>query len=99
MTPDEAREALRAALDNDAELAARFATADSEDDIRALAETAGIEWADDLTIASENDELADESGDLSDAELESVAGGYTFPRTDWIYCDNPWTNYWCTLRC
>ena len=37
--------------------------------------------------------------DLSDAELEGVSGGYTFPRTDWVYCDNPWTNYWCTLKC
>jgi predicted ribosomally synthesized peptide with nif11-like leader len=37
--------------------------------------------------------------ELSDAELAGMSGGYTFPRTDWIYCDNPWTNYWCTLRC
>ena len=29
--------------------------------------------------------------ELSDAELEGAAGGYTFPPTDWIYCDNPWT--------
>lgn len=38
-------------------------------------------------------------GQLSDAELEGVAGGYTFPVTDWVYCDNPWTNVWCTLKC
>jgi predicted ribosomally synthesized peptide with nif11-like leader len=37
--------------------------------------------------------------ELSDAELESVAGGYTFPQTDWIYCANPWTNVYCTAKC
>ena len=37
--------------------------------------------------------------EISDAELEGVSGGYTFPATDWIYCDNPWTNSWCTLKC
>ncbi len=38
-------------------------------------------------------------GELSDAELESLAGGYTFPKTDWIYCDNPLTDAWCTEKC
>ncbi|MEI6622272.1 MAG: Nif11-like leader peptide family RiPP precursor [Actinomycetes bacterium] len=41
----------------------------------------------------------DEGQDVSDAELAGVSGGYTFPPTDWIYCDNPWTNAWCTLKC
>ena len=43
--------------------------------------------------------LADADRELSDAELEGAAGGYTFPPTDWIYCDNPWTNAYCTLKC
>lgn len=39
------------------------------------------------------------TAELTDAELEQVSGGYTFPPTDWVYCDNPWTNAWCTLKC
>lgn len=40
-----------------------------------------------------------QSTELSDAELAGMSGGYTFPKTDWIYCDNPWTNVYCTLKC
>lgn len=86
----EARAALKAALDADPSLSERFAAATTDADIAALAREAGIDIG---------EVVATESGELSDAELASVSGGYTFPRTDWIYCDNPWTNYWCTLRC
>jgi len=87
---DSAMAALRAAMQNDEELAARFAMAGSDEDVVALAREAGI-----VVDASDLSEVAD----VSDAELEQVAGGYTFPPTDWIYCDNPWTNVYCTLKC
>lgn len=87
---DQAMAALRAALENDADLQARFAEAQTDADVVALAKEAGVVVAEgDLT----------EAVDVSDAELEQVAGGYTFPPTDWIYCDNPWTNAYCTLKC
>lgn len=86
----EAMAALRAALESDASLQSRFAAATSDEQVVALAKEAGI----DLTASA----LAP-GAELSDAELESVSGGYTFPKTDWIYCDNPWTNVWCTLKC
>ena len=95
MQSEEARAALRKALEQDEDLAARFAAATNDDELRALVEDLGIEWS------AELDDMAAEAAgtEVSDAELATVAGGYTFPRTDWIYCDNPWTNYWCTLRC
>lgn len=80
------RDSLRAALDSDPELKARFLEAKDDTALAALLAQAGVE-------------LPAGEADLSDSELESVSGGYTFPATDWIYCDNPWTNYWCTLRC
>ena len=87
---DQAMADLRAALQNDEGLRARFAEARTEADIVALAREAGVDV-----------DAADPSGgvDVSDAELEQVSGGYTFPATDWIYCENPWTNVYCTLKC
>ena len=87
---DSAMAALRAALENDEELRARFAAAGSDEEIVALAQEAGV--------AVDTADLS-EAADVSDAELEQMAGGYTFPPTDWIYCDNPWTNAYCTLKC
>ena len=83
----EAMAALRVALEKDEALRERFAAATTDAEVAEVARRAGIEIA------------APEPGELSDAELASVAGGYTFPRTDWIYCDNPWTNEYCTLKC
>ena len=97
MDSAEARAELRQALEQDEALAARFAAATNTDDLRALVSELGIEWSAD--IASLEEEASAVSGDLSDAELSTVSGGYTFPPTDWIYCDNPWTNVYCTLKC
>ena len=94
MTAEEARAALRAALENDKALAARFAAATSDAELQVIAAEAGIDW--ELATAVEEEAA---TADVSDAELATVSGGYTFPRTDWVYCDNPWTNYWCTLKC
>ena len=94
MTSEEARAALRAALENDEALAARFAAATSDAELQVIAAEAGIDW--ELAAAVEEEAA---TADVSDAELATVSGGYTFPRTDWVYCDNPWTNYWCTLKC
>jgi hypothetical protein len=90
MSPDDANAALRAALEDDEALAARFAAATSDDELHALAEELG------LTLATEADTGSHE---LTESDLAAVGGGYTFPRTDWVYCDNPWTNVWCTLKC
>ena len=79
---------LREALEGDESLRARFMAAKTEEDVLALARDAGIEV-----------DVVPEGQELSDRELESVSGGYTFPATDWVYCDNPWTNAWCTLKC
>ena len=87
---DQAMMALRAAIEGDEALQARFAEATTEADVVALAAEAGIVLTDGDT---------GDATDLSDAELEQVSGGYTFPPTDWIYCENPWTNVYCTLRC
>jgi predicted ribosomally synthesized peptide with nif11-like leader len=81
---------LRAALEKDEALRARFAEAATEQDVMDLARQLGIRL-DAGSLGAGNE--------LSDAELESVSGGYTFPPTDWIYCDNPWTNAYCTLKC
>lgn len=97
MNSEETRAALRAALEQDETLAARFAAATNDEELRAVVAAADIEWSDELeSLVMESGEV---SGEISDAELASVSGGYTFPRTDWIYCDNPWTNYYCTLKC
>lgn len=86
---DQSMAALRKAIENDDSLRTRFEQAQSEAELIALAGDAGIT----LEVG------AIDTADLSDAELEQVSGGYTFPPTDWIYCDNPWTNVWCTLKC
>ena len=97
MESEEARAGLRKALEQDETLAARFAAATNDEELRALVAEVGIEWNADLESIAEGD--TEVSGDISDAELSTVSGGYTFPRTDWIYCDNPWTNVYCTLKC
>jgi predicted ribosomally synthesized peptide with nif11-like leader len=81
---------LRAALDKDEALRERFTAAATEQDVLDLARESGI--------ALEAGSLGT-GNELSDAELENVSGGYTFPPTDWIYCDNPWTNAYCTAKC
>jgi predicted ribosomally synthesized peptide with nif11-like leader len=86
----EAMKALRLAIDGDPSLQDRFAAATSEAELIVLAQEAGV-------ILESGALTADD--ELSEAELESVSGGYTFPATDWIYCDNPWTNAYCTLKC
>ena len=86
----DAMAALRAAIETDPQLQSRFAAATTEAEVVSLAEELGI------AIVSEDLSGPDE---LSETELETVSGGYTFPQTDWIYCDNPWTNAWCTLKC
>ncbi len=82
--------------------------ASQQDDNLATALSAAVTVEDWVRVANEHGfavEVADlPQGDggereLSDAELEGAAGGYTFPVTDWIYCDNPWTNVYCTLKC
>ncbi|MDQ1248959.1 MAG: Nif11-like leader peptide family natural product [Actinomycetota bacterium] len=90
MTPDEAQAALREALEKDDDLAARFAAATTHAEVHAVAAEAGVPIS--ATAAADSHELTEE-------DLEAVSGGYTFPKTDWIYCDNPWTNVWCTLKC
>ena len=99
MTSEEARAALRAALENDKALAARFAAATSDAELQVIAAEAGIDW--ELAAAVEEEPAA---ADVSDAELATVSGGfgpggYAFPPTDWVYCDNPWTNVYCTYKC
>ena len=87
-------QALRAASQEDAELNAALAAATTTQEWVAVANGRGFA----VTLA----DLPAEEGterELSDAELEGAAGGYTFPPTDWIYCDNPWTNAYCTLKC
>ena len=84
-------EALRAATAENEELRSKLATAATPEEVVAVASGFGIVVED----------LPDAAGsrELSDAELAGVSGGYTFPATDWIYCDNPWTNVYCTLKC
>jgi predicted ribosomally synthesized peptide with nif11-like leader len=86
----ETMKALRLAIDGDPSLQDRFAAAASEAELIVLAQEAGV--------ILESGALTP-GDELSEAELESVSGGYTFPPTDWIYCDNPWTNAYCTLKC
>jgi predicted ribosomally synthesized peptide with nif11-like leader len=87
---EDAVQALRASLAADDDLAAAFAAAQTPEDVERIAASAGLS-IDARALAND--------AELSDAELASVSGGYTFPATDWIYCDNPWTNVYCTLKC
>ena len=86
-------QALRAASQEDQELNAALAAAATAEEWVAVANERGFA----VTIADLPDDGTER--ELSDAELEGAAGGYTFPPTDWIYCDNPWTNAYCTLKC
>lgn len=89
----ETLDALRAATADNEELRAALAAATTHEDFVRIANDHGFALVlADLTVADDEEEL-------SDAELEGASGGYTFPPTDWIYCDNPWTNVYCTLRC
>lgn len=89
----EQMDALRAASAKDEQLAAALAATGSVEEWVAVANDRGF------AIAVEDLPTLDDSRELSDAELEGASGGYTFPPTDWIYCDNPWTNMYCTLKC
>ncbi|HQZ86582.1 MAG: Nif11-like leader peptide family natural product [Actinomycetota bacterium] len=86
-------EALRAATAENEELRSKLATAATPEEVVVVASGFGF----DIVV----EDLPDAAGsrELSDAELAGVSGGYTFPATDWIYCDNPWTNVYCTLKC
>ncbi len=86
-------EALRLASQEDQELHAALEAAETTEAWVLVANQHGF------TIDMADMPLADADRELSDAELEGAAGGYTFPPTDWIYCDNPWTNAYCTLKC
>jgi predicted ribosomally synthesized peptide with nif11-like leader len=84
-------EALRVASADNEQLRSALAEAATDKDLVRVANEYGVELA--------LEDLQPQNRDLSDAELEGVTGGYTFPATDWIYCDNPWTNAYCTLKC
>jgi hypothetical protein len=89
MTPQEARTALQAALDSDQELAARFAAATGEAEFQAIADEVGVDWA---ALSSPLHSETEISGELTDAELGSMSGGF-LPRTDWFTCEGvkpPW---------
>ena len=86
-------EALRAAASDNEELKSKLANAGTPEEFVILANGHGFD------IVVEDLPDAEEGRELSDAELAGVSGGYTFPATDWIYCDNPWTNVYCTLKC
>ncbi len=82
----------RATADDEALRAALAATETSEDFVRVAKENGFEIQVEELAVVEDGEEL-------SDAELAGASGGYTFPRTDWIYCDNPWTNIYCSLKC
>ena len=84
--------ALQAALREQPELRERLAAASGAEEFERIAADAGLKVPAEGFLPGSNDEL-------TDAELETVGGGYTFPPTDWIYCDNPWTNAYCTSKC
>ena len=86
-------EALRLASQEDQELHAALEAAETTEAWVLVANQKGF------AIVVEDLPSEDADRELSDAELEGAAGGYTFPPTDWIYCDNPWTNAYCTLKC
>ncbi len=92
MSQEQLSSLRKATAEND-ELRAALEAAETSEDFVRVANDYGFE------IVVEDIPQAGEGEELSDAELAGASGGYTFPRTDWIYCDNPWTNYWCTLRC
>ena len=60
-----------------------------------------IEIANGLGFAlTDADVAVDGDADLSDADLEAVSGGtWLPPHTARLYCDNPVTDGWCTLKC
>lgn len=89
---DNMMEQFKVALREKPDLVNKLSTASGPDEFERIAADAGF------TISAK-DLFSDESRELSDAELETVSGGYTFPQTDWIYCDNPWTNAYCTMKC
>ena len=84
---------FKTALRNDPELAKRLGAAKGPEEFDRLATAAGF------PVSSKEFFGNSSNQELTDAELEGVSGGYTFPATDWIYCDNPWTNAYCTLKC
>ncbi|MFN8125322.1 MAG: Nif11-like leader peptide family RiPP precursor [Candidatus Nanopelagicales bacterium] len=86
-------EALHLASQEDQELHAALEAAETTEAWIVVANAKGF------AVTVEDLPSSEADRELSDAELEGAAGGYTFPPTDWIYCDNPWTNYWCTLKC
>lgn len=101
--PDTQLAAFLAALHDDSDLTAAVGAAADHAAIVRIAADRGFTLADTEVLAMASSGMAaaadSDPGELSDAELESVSGGYTFPQTDWIYCDNPWTNYYCTMKC
>lgn len=89
---DDVMNALRAAVENDEELRVRLQGVRSESEFIALARDAGIAL----------DSAEPETVDLTEAELAQVSGGIglTFlPATNWIFCDNPWTDWYCSYKC
>lgn len=89
MTPEEARAAMQAALENDEALAARFAAATSEAEFQVLATEVGVDW---VALSTPLDSAASSTVDLSDSELATMSGGF-LPRTDWFSCEGvkpPW---------
>ena len=92
MTDDVAAR-FKAALRDDPELVKRLCAATGPEEFERLAAEAGF------TVSAKDFFGPAANRELTDSELEGVAGGYTYPATDWIYCDNPWTNAWCTLKC
>lgn len=86
-------DALQTATADGGALRLKLAAAETPEDFVRVANEHGFE------IVIEDLPTADEGQEVSDAELAGASGGYTFPPTDWIYCDNPWTNAYCTLKC
>lgn len=87
-------EAVRLASQQDPELAAALESAASIQEWVGTAKAHGFDV--DVADLPTADVLDHE---LSDAELSAVSGGAGFPRTDWLYCDNPWTDWHCTMNC
>ena len=92
---DEHMQAFLAAIAADDDLNTRIKEAASAAEVIEIANGLGIA----LTDA---DFAVDVDADLSDADLEAVSGGTASfviqPRTHWLYCDNPKTD-WCTYKC
>lgn len=84
MTPEEARAAMKSAIENDEALAARFAAATSEAELQALVAEVGVDWA---ALVTPLDSAASATVDLSDTELATMSGGFLNPRTDWFSCE------------